>query len=179
MNYHHIVAITMMSGMLQLNWIFRPLSVSKVWSVAGLGVSVASSPLVLIQVKSAVGSDDRPHSEPWKVHSRSAGQDPFILFDTCTSSMAMQPLVPSRMPSKIIYWMQCMRTNMYAYIHLGIVCMIQYLNWFFTVCETKVHKTPLVALSPCPHPHKRHISISMLGDESERAFNSHGHPGLL
>jgi len=99
-----------------------PPSVPRVWSVAGpeelAGWDV---PVIRLQLKSADDRGSRPQREPWKVHSLSAGQEPFTLLDTMTSSMAMLPSVPPTTAS-IMNWRP-------THIHLRVGSRQRCLSW--------------------------------------------------
>lgn len=60
-------------------------------------------PVIRLQLRFSDGGGIRPQSEPWKVHSLSAGQEPDSLLYTTMSSMAMLPWCPPTTAS-IINW---------------------------------------------------------------------------
>lgn len=88
----------------------KPCSVPRVWSVAGPETLAGfDPPMKRLQLEFANGRGSMPHSEPWKVHSLSAGHELVSLLYTFRSSMAMLPWVPPTTASIInwrtyIYW---------------------------------------------------------------------------
>lgn len=151
------------------NYTCRPCCVPSVWSATGPEeLAGCDVPVIRLQLKSAEVWGSRPQREPWKVHSRSGGQEPVSLLDTDMSSMTMLPCCPPTTASRInwrrtgIHWsrgcintcvMLVFKTNIRSTGWGSCETLQHYLYWFVTA-EGQISKSPLVSLGPTSHPHQ-------------------------